>query len=203
MSETETELPLQQQRRSQEFLALIWETARVVIISLAIILPIRYYLIQPFFVNGSSMESSFHDRDYIMIDKLSYRFHDPHRGDVIVFQYPANPSDYFIKRIIGLPGETVDIKNNTITVYNVQFPDGFRIDEPYLDFGQETKNTIRMRLDDNEYFVMGDNRTHSLDSRVWGSLNRSFISGRAFVRLWPFGQTLHIKSIEYPTPSPG
>ena len=92
---------------AKEALLFVWETAKIVIISLAIIIPIRYYLVQPFFVKGASMEENFHDGDYLLIDEISYRFEIPSRGDVIVFRYPENPSQFFIKRIIGLPGETI------------------------------------------------------------------------------------------------
>lgn len=177
----------------------IWETLKVVITSLAIIIPIRYYLIQPFFVNGASMEPNFHDKDYIMVDKLSYRFHKPQRGDVIVFQYPLDPQEYFIKRIIGLPGETLQIQDNTVTVFNDRNPGGLKLDEGfYLPTYQETVETRRLKLDENEYFVMGDNRSHSSDSRRWGPLSETFISGRALIRLWPFSKILRIPSIKYP-----
>src|SRR3989338_5283921 len=98
--------------RTSEVLAFIWETAKIIIISLAIIIPIRYYLVQPFFVKGASMEENFHDGDYLLIDEISYRLEVPRRGDVIVFRYPENQTQFYIKRIIGLPGETVEIKNN-------------------------------------------------------------------------------------------
>src|SRR3989344_8898539 len=97
------------QSSRNELLAFVWETIKVVVISLAIILPIRYYLVQPFFVKGASMEPSFEDGDYLLINEISYRFSAPERGDVIVFRYPKDRSQFFIKRIVGLPGETVEI----------------------------------------------------------------------------------------------
>src|SRR3989338_11483072 len=100
-----------------EVLSFIWETTKVVAISLAIILPIRYYLVQPFFVKGASMEPSFEDGDYLLVDEISYRFSEPIRGDVIIFRYPEDRSQFFIKRIVGLPGETVEIKNNKVIIY--------------------------------------------------------------------------------------
>jgi signal peptidase I len=84
----------------------IWEFLKIVIVSLLIILPIRYFIIQPFYVKGASMEPNFHDREYLIIDEISYRFNEPQRGQVIVFRYPNNPQEYFIKRVIGLPGDT-------------------------------------------------------------------------------------------------
>jgi signal peptidase I len=108
---------------------LLWETAKIIIISLAIIIPVRYFLIPPFFVRGASMEPNFHDGEYLIIDELSYRLGEPERGDVIIFKYPKNPSQYYIKRIIGLPTETVEIKDGQIIVYNSQNPHGEVLDE--------------------------------------------------------------------------
>lgn len=183
---------------SDEALAFIWETVKIVVISLAIIIPIRYYLVQPFFVKGQSMEPNFEDKDYILVDKLSYRFDSPQRGDVIIFRYPENPRDYFIKRIIGLPGETVEIRVGQIIIYNKRHPDGFVLEEGlYLPDEIRTDKGELKKLDDNEYYVLGDNRPHSSDSRVWGPLNKTFISGRAWVRLWPLDRILGIPRVEY------
>ena len=180
-----------------EALAFLWETIKIVVISLIIILPIRYYIVQPFFVKGASMESNFEDGDYLFIDELSYAFGVPNRGDVVIFRYPLDQSQFFIKRIIGLPSETVDIKNNKVTVYNAQHPEGIVLDETYLDAGQQTLGAMRTKLDDNEYFVLGDNRLRSSDSRVWGALNESLITGKAFIRLWPFSKVAKIPQIQY------
>lgn len=183
---------------TDEVVAFVWETIKIVGISLAIIIPIRYYLIQPFFVKGQSMEPNFDDKDYILVNKLGYRLQRPQRGDVIIFRYPLDPGEYFIKRIIGLPTETVEVKNNTVVIHDAEHPEGFTLNEKaYLPDYQRTDGNTRVKLDFNEYFVLGDNRTHSSDSRVWGPLNRSFISGRAWVRLWPLDQILSIPRIQY------
>src|SRR3989344_859012 len=183
--------------KNNELLAFVWETIKVVVISLAIILPIRYYLVQPFFVKGASMEPSFEDGDYLLVDEISYRFSDPERGDVIIFRYPVDQSQFFIKRIIGLPDETIAIKDNTITIYNKDEPGGLVLGESYLDPEQKTfGNTVR-KLDDNEYFVLGDNRLQSSDSRRWGALNKSLITGKAFLRPWPINKTFKIPSVVY------
>jgi len=183
--------------RAGEALSFIWETVKIIVISLAIIVPIRYYLVQPFFVKGASMEENFHDGDYLLIDEISYRFNDPLRGDVIVFRYPENPSQFFIKRIIGLPGETVEIKNDKVTIYNEDSPQGFLLDEGYLSASQETIGNILVKLDDKEYFVLGDNRLQSSDSRRWGNLEKHFIVGKAFIRLWPLTNITKVKSVSY------
>lgn len=177
--------------------AFIWEVAKVVIISLAIILPIRYYLAQPFFVKGASMEPSFEDGDYLIIDEISYRLSQPQRGDVIVFRYPYDPSQFFIKRIVGLPGETVRIKNNEVIIYNKQNPKGFILKEDYLSSSQKTLGDMEKKLDDNDYFVLGDNRLESSDSRIWGPVNKSFIIGRAVLRPWPVNRMAGVQHVSY------
>lgn len=180
-----------------EILAFVWETVKVVVISLAIILPIRYYLVQPFFVKGASMEPNFEDGDYILVDELSYRFRDAERGEVIIFRFPQQPSQFFIKRIIGLPEETVQVKDNKVTVFNEENPEGFVLSETYLAPEQRTLGTMTKKLNDNEYFVLGDNRLQSSDSRRWGPVNRSLIMGRAFLRPWPFTRASTIPSVAY------
>lgn len=183
--------------RAGEALAFILETAKIIIISLAIIIPIRYYLVQPFFVKGASMEQNFHDGDYLLIDEISYRFGEPERGDVIVFRYPENPSQFFIKRIIGLPGESVEIKDNTVKIYNSENPEGFLLQEDYLSKGQQTAGNMKIKTGEMEYFVLGDNRLQSSDSRRWGVLNYSFITGKAFIRLYPFNKITKISGVNY------
>lgn len=179
-------------------LAFLWEIVKVVIISLAIIIPVRYFLVQPFFVNGASMEETFHDGDYILIDEITYRFRDPLRGEVIVFRYPNDHTQFFIKRVIGMPGETVEVKDNTIIIYNNDHPKGFILPETeYLSPTQETRNNVKVKLDPNEYFVMGDNRLHSSDSRYWGPVNRSLITGRVFSRAWPITQAVVVHKPNY------
>src|SRR3989344_236247 len=189
--------PTEDYSKTRETSAFIWETVKIIIISLAIILPIRYYLVQPFFVKGASMEENFHDGDYLLIDEISYRFNDPKRGDVIVFRYPENPSQFFIKRIIGLPGEKVEIKNNKVTIYNEDFKQGLVLEEDYLSLNQQTLGNSVVQLEEDEYFVLGDNRLQSSDSRRWGELERHFITGKAFLRLWPFNKITTVEAITY------
>lgn len=196
MTEEEQQIPQIPSVKS-DVLAFAWETIKVVVISLAIILPIRYYLVQPFFVKGASMEPNFEDGDYLLVDELSYRFSPPERGDVIIFRYPNDPSQFFIKRIIGLPSETLEIKNNTVKVYNKDSPEGFVLDEDYLSSEQKTLGDFIVKIDDNEYFVLGDNRLQSSDSRRWGAVNKSLITGRAFMRPWPFTKDIKIPSVNY------
>jgi signal peptidase I len=176
----------QQNKQKDTFLSFIWEIAKIVVISLVIVIPIRYFLIQPFFVKGQSMEPSFDDGQYLIVDEISYRLHQPERGDVIVFKYPNDPSQYYIKRIIGLPGETVEIVGGGIIIYNDQHPQGLVLDEEkYLD-AVKTMGDMKITLDGSQYFVLGDNRSASSDSRRWGPLDKGFIVGRVWVRVWPF-----------------
>lgn len=166
----------------------IWEIAKIVIISLAIILPIRYFLIQPFYVKGASMEPTFYDHQYLLIDEISYRFSPPQRGDVVVFRYPNDPSQFFIKRVIGLPGEKIEIINNTITIFNNKYPDGVILKESYLDKSVTTAGDISVQLSNNEYYLLGDNRNSSLDSRFFGPVQKKFLVGRTWIRVWPFNE---------------
>jgi signal peptidase I len=164
------------------------ELIKIVGISLAIIIPIRYYIIQPFYVKGASMEPNFYDHEYLIIDEISYRFNEPKRGDIIVFKYPRDPKEYFIKRIIGLPGEQVEFKDGTIIIYNQENPDGFVLPEAYLSTELKTyaSNEEKISVGENEYFVLGDNRNASKDSRSFGAVNRSFVIGKVLLRGWPF-----------------
>lgn len=170
-------------RRS--FLRSAGEFLRLLLIAAAIALPVRYFIAQPFIVRGESMEPNFHEKEYLVIDELSYYFREPARGEVVVFHYPLDPKEYFIKRVIGLPGETVEFRNNAVFIINGQHPDGFKLDEPYLLTNLETRSSSRFTLGANEYVVLGDNRPYSSDSRSWGVLNRKFMTGRALLRVLP------------------
>jgi signal peptidase I len=163
------------------------EIVQVVLISLAIIVPVRYFLVQPFYVQGASMEPNFTDKDYLIIDEISYRFKNPTRGDIIVFKYPNDPKQIFIKRIVGLPDEKVKISDGRITIYNDTHPDGFVLDETtYLSPYIYTAGDKVVTLKADEVFVLGDNRGSSLDSRIFGPLDQRFIIGRVWLRGWPF-----------------
>ncbi|MDD5567514.1 MAG: signal peptidase I [Patescibacteria group bacterium] len=167
----------------------ILEIVKVIVISLAIIIPVRYFLIQPFYVKGASMEPSFYDNEYLVIDEITYRFEKPARGDIIVFRYPQNPSQFFIKRVIGLPGEKVEIRNGRVIIYNDSNPKGQALDErDYLDTDVLTAGSDQVTLSPNEYYVLGDNREQSLDSRRIGPIDKKYIIGRTWVRAWPFNK---------------
>lgn len=157
-----------------------WEIIKVVVLALVIVIPIRYFIFQPFLVKGQSMEPNFETGDYLIIDELSYRFRNPQRGEVIVFKYPQNPSQRYIKRIIGLPGETIEIKNNKVMINNKELDE-----RNYLPISIQTPGNTLITLAENEYFVLGDNRLASYDSRRWGPLPKKDIIGRVLIRAWP------------------
>ncbi len=182
---------------SSELKDFSFETIKVVIISLVVIVGIRSFVMQPFFVSGKSMEPNFHDGDYLIVDELSYRFGEPKRGDVIIFHYPNNPREFYIKRIIALPGEKVEIMDNIITIYNAEDLSGFKLDEAYIPSETQITGNYVKELKNDEYYVLGDNRTASADSRVWGVLEEHFIVGRAWIRAWPFGDFSVFEGVEY------
>ncbi len=173
----------------KKYLSIIWEFLKIIIIAAIIVLPIRYFLFQPFIVKGESMVPYLYSGDYLIIDEISYRFSDPKRGDVVVLNYPIDNRQRFIKRIIGLPGETVSIKNSEVTISKGR--ESFALKENYLPENLETEGNINVNLDDNEYFVLGDNRQFSYDSRRWGVLPRQDIIGKAFFRAFPI-QTMKL-----------
>lgn len=163
---------------------MVVDTIRFALISLAIVLPIRMFVAQPFLVHGASMDPTFADGDYLIVDQISYRFQKPQRGDVIIFKYPKDKSKFFIKRIIGLPGEEVTVNNNEISIKSpIYGPVDFK--EDYIKNRDIFPRNINTKLADDEYFVMGDNRPASSDSRDWGPLKRNLITGQVLVRLLP------------------
>jgi len=174
----------------KNFFAYVFELIKVVLISLAIIIPVRYYLIQPFYVKGASMEPSFYDKEYLIIDEISYRFHEPARGDIVVFRYPRNPEEFFIKRVIGLPGERIQVKDGSVYLYNKEHQDGIKLAEKYLPVDLKTYalNEEITTLGPGEYYVLGDNRNSSKDSRSFGVVDKKFITGRVLFRGWPFNR---------------
>lgn len=189
----------------RQFFSSLIEIIEVTLIALIAVFLVRTYLFQPFLVSGASMENNFSHGDYILVDELSYRFRIPERGEVIVFRYPKDESTYFIKRIIGLPGETVEISRNRITVYNSAHPEGMILGESYIPPDMPVLNCSapqgqqdpKLSLGENEYFVMGDNRLASFDSRCWGAITSSHIIGLARLRLWPLAKVMAISVPAY------
>lgn len=165
-----------------------FEAVKIFVIAAAIVVPVHYFLFQPYLVKGESMEPNFKNGDYLIVDEISYRFKEPERGEVIVFKYPNDPSQRYIKRIIGLPGEEIKIENNKVMI------DGKILDESgYIPTFEITGSGTEMTLKNNEYFVMGDNRSASFDSRRWGTLPSGNIIGRVAFRAWPFAALMRMQ----------
>ncbi len=168
----------------RKFLASIWEIAEVVLISLVTVFIIRNFIAQPFLVSGASMEPNFQNGNYLIIDEITYRLREPARGEVIVFRYPKDPSVYFIKRVIGLPGERVVVLGADAYVYK----SGVQV---FHETG--TVGALDRTLGPGEYFVLGDNRYNSFDSRNWGPVPQKDIVGVARLRVFPINEFTIIK----------
>jgi signal peptidase I len=162
---------------------LIWIIGVIIFVKL-----IQAFIVQPFIVDGGSMLNTFHTQEFLLVDKFSYLVGKPSRGDVMIFKLEEGNNKYLgkylIKRTIGLPGEHIIVKNGITTIYNKDNPTGFVVDEPYVTYKDINKN-IDLTLDENHYFMMGDNRAQSYDSRDWGPLDKSAIRGQALIRLLP------------------
>ena len=180
MEENNNEIPKKTSKSS------FWELVRYALIALIIVIPFRIFVAQPYVVSGSSMDPTFKDADYLIVDQLSKRFEEPERGSVVIIKYPKDPSKFFIKRLIGFPEETIKIKNGIVNIYNEENKDGFQLNEDYIIY--EKNENFSTKLGEDEYFVMGDNRAGSSDSRVWGSLPKKYIVGKPIIRLLPLNK---------------
>ncbi len=176
----------QPEKKAKKFLSFIFELVKIAVIAFVIVAPIRYFLFQPFIVSGASMAPNFATGDYLIVDEISYRFSTPQRGDVVVFDASFIP-DYsgqrFIKRVVGLPGETVSVINGLVQI--IKDGNVAVLNEEYLPSDLETLGDEEITLGENEYFVMGDNRAYSYDSRMWGVVPGKYIIGKAFLRIFP------------------
>ncbi|MEX2007928.1 MAG: signal peptidase I [Candidatus Spechtbacterales bacterium] len=175
-----------------------WDLALVVIIVMLVVIAVRLFVVQPFFVRGASMEPSFHNGDYLLVDELSPRFSSVDRGDVVIFRFVssgASSGEFYIKRVIGLPGETVRVEDGVVTVINGEHPEGFALEEPYV--AGETVGSAHVRLGAGEYFVLGDNRDASYDSRSWGALSKEAVIGKVLLRAWPLEQMSLFEGPQY------
>lgn len=171
------------------------EIIQIIVIAAAIIIPVRYFLIQPFIVKGASMEPSFFDSEYLIIDEMTYRFRDIERGETVVFRPPGEGNQFYIKRVIGLPGETVEILDGVITIYNTEFPNGVVLQESYIS--EHTSGRTNTTLGLNEYYLLGDNRDASLDSRKFGPVIVDDIVGRVWLRGLPLDRLGTVPNPDY------
>jgi signal peptidase I len=181
----------------KKLLLFVWEISKIVIIAMLIVVPIRYFIFQPFFVRGQSMEPNFSQGDYLIIDEITYQFRNPERGEVVVFKYPNDPSQRYIKRIIGLPGETIEIKDAQVSVYSSSGVPNTLDESEYLAESVQTSGDSKVELAEDEYFVLGDNRPLSSDSRRWGILPGEDIIGRVLIRAWPFAALAKVEAPSY------
>lgn len=161
----------------------ILKIVKILIIALILVFPIKFFVIQSFQVYGVSMEPSFSNGDYLIIDKISYIFRKPSRGETIVFLSPSQK--FIIKRVIGLPYETVQIKQGDIFVYNRKQDQWLKLHENYIPENIKTLPDLKIVLSEKEYFALGDNRAESIDSRSFGPVRLKNIIGKVFIRLMP------------------
>jgi signal peptidase I len=171
----------------RRFFASLLEIFEVLIIAVAAVVIVRHYLIQPFLVSGDSMVPSFQNGNYLLIDELTFRLREPERGEVVVFKFPKNETTYFIKRIIGLPGERIKVEDGKVTVFNAEHKDGLVLEEKYISEAMTSGNRD-VQLGPEEYYVLGDNRPASYDSRSWGAVPQKDLVGLVRLRLWPVAE---------------
>ena len=171
---------------TKRFLLSLLEIVEFAIITVGAVYAFRTLVVQPFLVSGESMARNFSHGDYLLVDQITYRFREPERGEVVVFKYPNDESTYFIKRIIALPGERVRVANGQIYIHQSGSDSGTLLKEEYLPSGTVTSGSVDTVLKTGEYFVLGDNRSYSFDSRSWGILPERDIVGIARIRLYPF-----------------
>lgn len=175
----------------------IFDFAKLIVFALVIVWLIHQFVLQPFVVFGPSMEPNFYDKDYLIVEKVSYYFRSPKRGEVVIFS-PEEKDNFLIKRVIGLPNERVVIKNGDIFIYNEDYPQGIKLQESdYLPSIYSTPGDIDCSLKDNEYFLLGDNRHISLDSRSFGPIPEEQIVGRPVFRGYPLKAFGAIEKVEY------
>lgn len=180
----------------KDLLKFVFEILKTVGIALLIVVPIRYFLFQPFSVDGVSMYPNYNHGDYLIVDEISYRLRDPKRGEVIIFKSPLDESQRYIKRIIGLPGETVNIADGSITIINSE--GSFLLNESEYFFEPVyTDLDTNITLGDGQYFVLGDNRSMSYDSRRWGTVPEENIIGKAWLRIFPLSNMLKFVNPQY------
>lgn len=160
----------------------LWEWVEIIGVAIILVLVIRTFLFEPFYIPSGSMKPTLTIGDKIIVNKLGNYFSDPERGEVIVFRYPLDTSQDFIKRVVGLPGEIVEIRDQIVYI------NGEPIDEGYLPQDLVYPDFKPLLIPDNNYFMLGDNRDNSQDSRVWGPISRNLVKGRAVVIFWPLSR---------------
>jgi signal peptidase I len=168
----------------------VWDIIKFILLALIIVIPIRLFVAQPFLVNGRSMDPTLKDRDYLIVDELSYHLREPHRGEVIIFRYPLDTKQHFVKRLIGVPGDTVKIVNGSVTVITKE-GETIKLDDSYVT-NHSYESLVDIVVPEGQLFVMGDNRAESYDSRSWRFLPMNLATGRAIFRLYPFNKISYL-----------
>ncbi len=194
-----------------------WEVAKTIGGILLFLIIFRFYIFQPFSINGSSMEPNFHDGEYLIVNEFTYHFSSPKRGDVVIFKHPEpactdfvesnylnkvffqGPCVNYIKRVIGVPGDTISVKDGKVSIVNDENPDGIILEEDYILDNIPTLGNQTVTVGEKEYFVIGDNRNPnaSSDSREWGILPKSHIVGKGLIILLPADKFGTVDSPEY------
>ncbi|MEK7526768.1 MAG: signal peptidase I [Patescibacteria group bacterium] len=178
--------------------AFILDILQVVVFAVAIFLFVYLLVLQPHKIKGQSMDPTFKDSEFLLTDKITYRFGEPKRGDVVVFKAPPDDKDEYIKRIIGLPGDTVKVQGGKVYVNNTLLDE-----KAYLDTSVVTQPGIfaaegrEIKVSQGEYFLMGDNRPHSFDSRNFGPISQEKFTGRAWVSYWPPQKAGVVPEVDY------
>ncbi len=181
----------------KKILSILFDTVELAVLALVIVVPIRYFIFQPFVVSGNSMHPNFENKDYLLIDEISFRFNEPERGEVVVFKAPQRVSTNYIKRIIGLPNEVIEISDGKIFISSASGEKEALDESKYLPDGLITSGEMTIALKQDEYFVLGDNRLFSSDSRSWGVLPRQNIVGKVFFRALPVNSLAFIENPVY------
>lgn len=164
----------------------ILEFIKIAILAAITISAVRYFIFKPFIVHGASMVPNFYENEYLIIDEISYRFKEPERGDIVVTRNPNKTDEFFLKRVVGLPGERVIVRDGTVRIATKDNPAGTALEEAYLPSREFTPGTVDITLGSDELYVMGDNRDASFDSRMFGPLKRNLVVGKVLLRGWPF-----------------
>jgi len=190
------------QEKVKEFFFFWFEIGNTLLIISAVAFSIRFFVLQPFIVRGTSMEPNYHENEILIVNEISYRLgQKPKRGEVIVFKYPRNPSEKFIKRIIALPNETITIKDGYVYLKKASSEEENKLEENYIEYQYQADPNMNQTwtLKENQYFVIGDNRspTGSLDSRHWGALDRKYIIGKVWIIVWPINDLGFFKAPQY------
>lgn len=166
--------------------AFFLDTIQVIVFALAIFSFVYLLILQPHKIDGLSMYPNFDDGEYLLTDKVSYRFHEPQRGDVVVFKAPtSDEGTEFIKRIIGLPGEQISLKNGRFYVNGKALEEDYLSNDVFTSSGNFLEDGDNIIIPEGRFFVAGDNRPYSSDSRSWGFITKDAITGRAWLTYWP------------------